>query len=499
MDMSSNGKSRLQKLKTRNPFRWQTAMLVIFLLSHAGYYAAGVRFDTSSLDWAWQFLDIDLLRHHLCQSVWYMHCQPPFFNLFLGAVLKAAPVHFSVVFQLIYLVLGFLLYLSMFSLMRWLGVRSILSFASSTLFVLSPSFVLYEQWLFYSFPVTAILTCSLVFLYRFLEKRGAWDAFAFFGCLLLLCGIWALFHPLFFILVALGLCARIFEGRRILLTSACATGGLLLLILLKNMALFGHPVMSTWGGMDLDISSTQMLSAEIRGQMMASGSLSPLALVIPFSPIKDFPSQYQTYNRYPLVDALHQVNKSTGGINFNNGCYVKIADACLHDALSGIAAHPGCLFKGIWRGVQYISLSTSQDMLLGKNRRTLRTLTLFWDVCVYGRLQTRSCVYVALVYPSVIIFCLWLCTAGWRDKSEKGEQRRTMLGFICFTVLWISILPLLVNSVENNRIRFTTDPLLVILLSVTCQELWTRFRERCGVFRQELHRGQRLSPLRDLL
>ena len=59
-------------------------MLGLFAAVHALYIALGVRFDTTPLSWFWQYLDVTLLRGRLAESLLYLHCQPPLFNLFLG-------------------------------------------------------------------------------------------------------------------------------------------------------------------------------------------------------------------------------------------------------------------------------------------------------------------------------------------------------------------------------------------------------------------------------
>ena len=63
-----------------------------FIASRSLYYYLGVRFDATILFYAEQFLDVNLLQARLTESIFYLHCQPPLFNLFLGAVLKVFPI-----------------------------------------------------------------------------------------------------------------------------------------------------------------------------------------------------------------------------------------------------------------------------------------------------------------------------------------------------------------------------------------------------------------------
>src|SRR5207245_7531778 len=92
-----------------------------FVVSRLLYWSIGVRFDSSSLGWYWQYVDPVLLKYDLVRSLVYLHSQPPLFNLFLGLVLKLFPGHEATVFQLTFLALGLTLTLSMFFLMARLG------------------------------------------------------------------------------------------------------------------------------------------------------------------------------------------------------------------------------------------------------------------------------------------------------------------------------------------------------------------------------------------
>ena len=66
----------------------------MFGLSRVIFFFCGVRYNANLLFQGWQFLDVELLKHRLLESLYYQHSQPPLFNLFLGLVLKAAPENY---------------------------------------------------------------------------------------------------------------------------------------------------------------------------------------------------------------------------------------------------------------------------------------------------------------------------------------------------------------------------------------------------------------------
>jgi hypothetical protein len=72
-------------------------MLLSFALSRLIFYLSGVRFYTFFIDLFVQHAETYLLKNKLLESVFYMHSQPPLFNLILGIFLKIFnKLHFEV-------------------------------------------------------------------------------------------------------------------------------------------------------------------------------------------------------------------------------------------------------------------------------------------------------------------------------------------------------------------------------------------------------------------
>src|SRR3990172_8734079 len=139
-------------------------LTLCFFLSRLYAYRAGVRFDVTPLFGFAQIIDPALLRYDLLRSLWHLHSQPPAFNLYVGTVLKlwSHPLAFALSYQW----LGLLMNFSLYVILRKLGVGVVLCFALTLLFMFSPSSVLYENWLFYNYPVTAFLVFALFFVHR---------------------------------------------------------------------------------------------------------------------------------------------------------------------------------------------------------------------------------------------------------------------------------------------------------------------------------------------
>ena len=116
-----------------------------WLASRVFYYVQGVRFDTDSLDVAYQFLPRDLLEHDFWRSVWHLHAQPPLFNVFLGAGLHV-PVTPSVAFGVVFRVTGLLLAVLIYELATGLGVPKVAAAIVVGIFTSAPTAAFYEHY-----------------------------------------------------------------------------------------------------------------------------------------------------------------------------------------------------------------------------------------------------------------------------------------------------------------------------------------------------------------
>jgi hypothetical protein len=61
-----------------------TFIVAVFAVSRCAYLLAGVRFNANESWLSYQLLPPDLLRHDLLRSLYFLHTQPPGFNLIVG-------------------------------------------------------------------------------------------------------------------------------------------------------------------------------------------------------------------------------------------------------------------------------------------------------------------------------------------------------------------------------------------------------------------------------
>ncbi len=103
--------------------------LLAFVVSEAMARALGVRFADNTLGSLYQYLDPEILRNDLARGLYYLHAQPPLFNLFLGWVLKLFPGVSRAAFSVIYGLAGLAMLMGMAWLMERLGVSRVVNAA----------------------------------------------------------------------------------------------------------------------------------------------------------------------------------------------------------------------------------------------------------------------------------------------------------------------------------------------------------------------------------
>jgi hypothetical protein len=482
-----------------SPAAWAAALAGAFGATHVIYYLLGVRFDDTSLSWFWQFLDPELLKHKLWESIFYLHCQPPLYNLFLGAVLKVADGASRFVFQGMYLAFGATLYLSLYGLQRRLGVSRPVAFVASTAFLISPSFILYEHWLFYTFPVAALLALAALLFYEVAARRRAWAAVAFFVVLFLICGTRHIFHPAYYLLIAGALVVFCARSRRKIIIAAAAPFLVLLSFYVKNYVVFGQFTGSTWAGLYLMQMTGYFLTPGERQELEAAGKISPVTAPPTYSDLSLYPASYREGNRFPDVEALTQVYKSTGPINYNHLAYVAISEQYWKDSWAVIRYKPRAYLRALTRS-WFVFFKSTSDYASGiyfldetGNLSRVSRMNGIYDHVIYAKYYSgpllsrllaaagvRTPKYV--LYPYLIIWLPLLFYYGARLALKKKAAasagltpaQRLTLAFVCLNVLYVALGAGLLTWAESNRMRFLSDPLSAALAGVFVQHFIIR-------------------------
>ncbi|MBI4843168.1 MAG: hypothetical protein HY809_02435 [Nitrospirae bacterium] len=491
---SINNLSATHRLSTATVF----ILVISFALSRLAFWLMGVRYDTSMFDWCMQCLDTSVLHDRLLPALLNLHSQPPGFNLFLGLVLKAFPDSFSRFFHIFYMLLGFTIYCSLYYFLRLSQFSRLPAILIAFIFIISPSSILYENWLFYTYPVAALLALAAVALYRFQNTTQTVYAAVFLLLCAFVCLTRSAFHLVFLLAcVPFVLMPRGIRWRKVVLCVIVAIC-LVASLYLKNLVMFGFFGSSSWSGMSMfKIASTLVERGQIETQVQ-SGDISAIASIPPFESL----SAYADYLASPSQDSLFKpelsaILKTNGRPNYNHEAYIAISREYQKAAERLISNDPLLYLRtvcGSWRiyfkpSWDYSFLRINTEVL----SQYISILSAFRDQVYVDLDLFKQHLFKSnnpgILYPltSFLVFSSILLAASFRSVVflyrivRHGNTSGLVFIFMTMVVLYVAVLGNIVETGENNRFRVETDPLIFLLTAVMCRDLYmniARLRRR---------------------
>ncbi|MCP4566558.1 MAG: hypothetical protein GY841_03130 [FCB group bacterium] len=450
-------------------------VLIAFVVSRVIYFVLGIRFDMEPLGHYWQYIDPELLRTNLFESLYYLHSQPPLFNLFLGIVLKIFPGYETIAFQIIFIACGLILSVSLCLLMTSMGISSRLSCILTIIFIASPTCVLYENYLFYTYPVAAVLSLSALMLHRYLKFGRVWNLVVFFALLASLVFTRSFFHLVWYGVMALPIIWFQRRNWRKIVLVAGIPFLLCFILYAKNAHEFGSFSGSSWFGMNFARLTTWRLPLEEQLDLVERQKISDLSVIKPFRKLEI----YQHYSDYPLAEltgipVLDQKRKSTGATNMNNLTYISISGDYWRDARYVLFHYPGTYIGSLSESFFTYFIPSSSYSFLKDNRQKISLVDRAYNLVLCGQLQYEKEItdvraflsiglFTVLGYIVVMIYSLLLLRQAFRRKPISYPFALTLL-FIWLNLLYVTIVGNAFELGENNRFRFIAEPLFVVLL-----------------------------------
>ncbi len=449
---------------------WPLFLVVAFVVSRVRYYLAGVRFDASPLSYYLQYIDPSLLQDSLLESVFYLHGQPPLFNLFLGVVLKLFPSSYLLAFAMIYMGLGLTLLLTTYAVLVRTGVPVWLGAVIALVFYANPVTILYENWLFYAYPVAVMVSLSALVLQRYADRPRRLDLGLFFVLVTMLALTWAGFHLVWVVATV----ALLLISVRARVREVAIAGGICLLVVtsvyVKNYAVFGTFGFGTiYPKINLALMTTMRLPQ--RQQLVADGVLSRTSLI----PV--YKGRLPDYRLPPSprtgVAVLDQVWKSGGYSNWHHIAYLEIADRYYQDARWVLSEHPEVYLKSVRRNViRYFSPANDTYPFLGPgtaNTAALQRAITVSNLVLTGQTKKGGVGWFLVVaIPLSILLAGWLLTRRGRDwanaRCDAPLPRRSTIAFCVVTLAYLFLVTVLISVEDQNRYRAMVSPFYVLLV-----------------------------------
>lgn len=465
------------------PWRWLAGLTLLFVAVHLGYYALGIRFNRDTLIEVMHFLDPELLRNRLLESLWYLHIQPPLMNAFAGAILKVTPDS-ACLFQAVFLLLGLMLYLCTFLLQLRLGAHRALAALLSFVFMAGPAFILWENYLLYTLPSAAMLALAAVLLFDVLETGRRAAIAGFWAALFILCGMRSMFHLVYFALVFIA-SLYVAGGYRWRVFAIGAIPFLLLFgFYLKNLLIFREFSVCTFSDKNLWIMTVGNMNGIEKVRLVEAGKLSRLSLVNRWASLDAYPPQFREVpDRFREIPALATTHKSTGAVNYNHYGNIAVCNIYGRDARYVMRHYPRAYFNAVALSVyRYFTSSTDLPVSPHNKQRILKFIALY-DYLGYGkspinlhpysRLVQKAgqapCFFLLIGLPLVFLHGLYRVFRS-RQPALNRTQRIVVL-FLCFNILVVFALGCALDFLETARYRFMTDAFSVALLGLLLQSV----------------------------
>ena len=445
--------------------------------------ATGNGVDRPALDTAWQIIDPEVLADDPLGSVWYLHTQPPIYNLVVGIIawLDLPPAGaLYVMFVASLIGTGLLLH---GLLVRW-GVGPVIAGLIVALALLNPSLLSTITIASYEVPVALLLVASLWAMQRYLDTPGTGWLLATSALLTLTALTRSLFNPPWVaVVLVLMLIARPVSRRQVLATAAIPivlVGGWML----KNEVLFGTPTTSSWLGFNMQRGIVAPLHADMVRDDTRAGEVSGLALEYPWGGIEQYEAWLdgcEPAHDHPAVSEPAKPDyRGLPVANFNYECYLPLYEQAQDDAVTLARRHPGRYLhdraaalamsyrfaeigtQDTWLDTAYEKLLWPVDVRVGMSDWNL---PLFIGVDESGMPLSISITLIGLsVFVGVRgLVAVWrLARIGWRRRSDWPGYELVWL-VVSMTTAVIILGGDLIEFGENGRFRSTLDPLLVAM------------------------------------
>jgi hypothetical protein len=460
-------------------------LAMVFAVSRLGYYLLGVRFDARPVLHYYQFADPELLKHRLFESLFYLHVQPPGWNLYTGAVLKFFPTSYPEVFHVIYWLLGLGICWSIYHLMRLLGVSRWLTFTLSVWFIVSPGVVLFENYMLYEVLVAFLLLAAAVALVHFVRDASPLWATFFFAALFSLVLVRNFFHLAYFVAIVAALAYLFPACRRTVVLSAALPLLAILGLYAKNWVLFGAFSGSTWMGMNMDVITAHQLTAAEAREFVSRGVISPVSLLGLGSPIALYGSGIQMPARIG-IPILDDCVTSTGATNFNCTAFFQVQRIYTRDGLALLRKYPVVYLRSVEAAWFSYFLPSGDFPFFDLNRPKIHAIDRFWNTVFFvqfkeandrkelRRLAARgegaslvlyTGVFLMIGLPAHWLWSIYYLVTGVRRKT-LDPPAAILVGFFLLNITYVTAIANFLSSFENNRYRFPLDAFYVILLGV---------------------------------
>lgn len=457
-----------------------------WLVAYVAVCATGQRFDPSYLNYGWQLIPWDILSTDPLRSVWYLHVQPPLWNLLLGSAARLSPFGDAVTLQVVMAAFGVMGAWLAAVLARRLGMGRNWSVATALVVTLNPEVLKGAFEPTYELAVGVMLLAVLVAVADLHHRHRVRRSLMVLSILVTVTVMTrSLYHPAWALLVvgyALWRLRRRID-RRVVLAVLSVPVVVVGAWMAKNEVLYSRATLSSWFGMNLQRAVIPVLPRDDLDAMYEDGELSDIAMIGPFG-------NYDLYaDAMPPCESEHGFRGNTEPMrttdqwspNFNYECFLPVFDRAGDDAWAVIRAHPGTWLEGrLWSLRTTVAVSGNPGQSRSVVMRSLDRVysvarldysgilsTEGWGTPIYGQLEARTD-FALLLVPLYSLVAVAGMTALWRVIRRRSEdpgslQFDDVLVVGAVTVAFTVLVGAAFELGEQARFRTMTDPVTWVM------------------------------------
>jgi len=454
-------------------------MIVIYLLSRV--YVFHTLVSTQDIFASWQLLDRIWLQNTLFESLYYLHSNPPFFNLLAGMCVKWFPEDYVTVLEWLYLTMGLAVYMMMYRILLFFKVPVWGALLMSTLYIVSPEALLYERWISPVWIDTFLLMSASFTLVMYGEKRHLVYLFLFFGVITLLMITSSTFSLLYLagLVILIGIMYQKMWKYVVLFSFVPLLA--VVTIYTKNENQFGFWGSSSLSGVQMVKKAAyatlehpldrvlSMTEKEKQKEVKASweelrheGKIESLQYMTGVQTMKVCQSPEEMVPaRYGKISALSEPFKHNGECNMNYYHYVQQSKQIREDVFTVWMRYPEGYLRTVVIAMMDYFRPVWDTAAVNTNRERLHGYVKLFDLGELGGtyMGQYGLFFILLMFLSL----LFVIGYTIRLLGRKRQKRATVALFMLYTIYFVLISGILLRIDGLNQMRVMTDPLLYIL------------------------------------
>ena len=418
-------------------------------------------------DWWWQTVPQDLLKNDLGRSLWFLHSQPPLFNLYGALFFNLFPMNPMPAMQYGNIVLGALtsggLYLILLLMTRTRWISALVA----VLLAISLGSFLFEAYMLYDILTCFLITLSVTMLAFFTHTKKIVFAASFILAVSILVLSRSAYHLIILLpAIVVLILASIRDWKKLLIVSALI-GILPLAWYVKNDVMYGFFGGSSWGGFNLWKVASATYNSEELEALANQGVISQVAAEQEiFRPA----SAYVEYgfNQRSNIPVLNQDNQH----NYN---MIAVAKSYQESALNLIRKDPTRYLRSIVKGYEIYNIPSFQFKHHAVNAGKLWPGMLTLGSYISGSAFSP---FHGVYFGSFFFFLVPLCVIAYlallvfmtiknRGGLKAALESLPIATWIIVLISYTTLVSILFETGENGRERFYVEQLIFVFLVST--------------------------------